>query len=247
MKPISCDSQEHDPAHRPVRTRAALAAAGAWALLALGGCASLPTAQVAVPAELAAAPSVALPAAHGRTGSFTLPAELGGSAGRFTRGADRLSLFESLDFDRAALTLQLDGDAADYRCTLRRTGVQLSVLAVPMRPMQLRCREAGGAAGGDRQLQLDEQQRTTRVERQGQYRAGALVLEIESMHRVQGSPLPLQEAGGYLLSHGGRPVALLDLLDRQPRLRSAAATPELRRAVREVALLLALHWDPAGT
>jgi len=43
---------------------------------------------------------------------------------------------------------------------------------------------------------LDEHHHTTRVERLGQYRSGALVLDIESMHHLKGSPLPPQEAGG---------------------------------------------------
>jgi hypothetical protein len=49
----------------------ALSAALSVALLS--ACAGLPTAQVETPAELAASPVLALPAAHGRSGGFTLP------------------------------------------------------------------------------------------------------------------------------------------------------------------------------
>jgi hypothetical protein len=182
------------------------------------------------------------PAAHARSGRFEAvgtPAV----AGQFTRGADRLSVFETLDFDRAALSLQFEGGGGSYgyRCTLRRTSVQVGVLATAPRPMQLRCRDEAG----QRQLQLDEQARATRVERQGQFSDGRVTLQIESLHRLSGSPLPLEQAGGYLLRLQGEPVAVLDLLDRAPRLRSVAQDTAVQTAVRDAALLLALHWDPA--
>jgi hypothetical protein len=50
--------------------------------------------------------------------------------------------------------------------------------------------------GWRRQSLLDEHQHTTRVERQGQYRSGALVLDIESMHHLKGLLLQPKEAGG---------------------------------------------------
>jgi hypothetical protein len=220
------------------RPKAALAALAAGFLL---GCGSLPVAEVEAPAHLAQAAVQRLPAAHMRSGSFQLDGALA-VQGRFTRSADRLSLFEAVDIDRAALTLDLGSGAGavGYRCTLRRTGAQVSVLALPVRPMQLRCSD-----GGARQLSLDEALRSTRTERQGRYSDGGVTLAIESLHRLRGSPLPLEQPGGYLLSHQGQPVAVLDLLDRAPRLRAGELPPPVRQAVRDTALLLALLWDPA--
>jgi hypothetical protein len=203
----------------------------------LTACAGLPVASLQAPAPLDQAAVQTLPAGFQRSGSFAIAGPVPTQV-RYTRGADRLSLFDSVALDRASLTLQLD--ERSYRCQLRRSGVQLGVADVAVRPMRLRCE-----GDGERLLELDEHPRAARTERMGLYRAGAMALKIESLHQLQGSPLPLQQAGGYLLRFEGQPVALLDLLDSAPRLRSSAQGPALQAAVRDAALLLALHWDPA--
>ena len=112
-----------------MKTRSKLASI-ALAAAALMGCAGLPVAEVEVPAPLASAAVQRLPAAYARSGSFRLDGPMP-VQGRFSRSADRLSLFEAVDVDRAALTLDLSGSAGSYsyRCALRRTGAQASVVA----------------------------------------------------------------------------------------------------------------------
>jgi hypothetical protein len=202
----------------------------------LAACAGLPVASLQAPAPLDQAAVLSLPAGFQRSGSFDLAGPVPTPV-RYSRGADQLSLFDSVALDRASLTLQLD--ERGYRCQLRRTGVQLGVVALAVRPMKLRCE-----GDGERLLELDEHFRPSRMEREGRFRDGGIELMIESLHQLQGSPLPLQLAGGYLLRNAGQPVALLDLLDSVPRLRSVAQGPALQTAVRDAALLLALHWDP---
>jgi hypothetical protein len=205
--------------------------------VALVGCAGLPVATLQAPAPLDRAAIQTLPVGGLRSGGFTLNGPLPTQV-RYTRAADRLSLFDSVVLDSASLTLQLDDRS--YRCQLRRTDAQRGVLALAVRPMQLRCQ-----GDGERSLELDELKRATHTQREGRFRDGDTQLQIESLHTLQGSPLPLQQAGGYLLRHEGQPVAVLDLLDSAARVRSIAQGQALQTAVRDATLLLALHGDPS--
>ncbi len=74
-----------------IRFRIASLAATAGALALLGACAGLPAAQMALPAELnAVSPEPVQGIGWGRQGEFTV----GRDRGTFTRGKDRLEIFE---------------------------------------------------------------------------------------------------------------------------------------------------------
>lgn len=209
----------------------------------LAGCAALPSAQMEVPAELASAEPQALPLPGGRSGQLDLAPALGGGALRFERNADRWSFFSTADIDRASLTLhwQPAGQpAAEHRCRLRRTGLQLGGVEIDAQPARLACEGPGT------QLALQARPGALRAGRSGQLVQGGWTLEIRSVHRIQGSPLATDEPVGYLLLDQGRPVAALDLLDSRPRLRLQAADPGQRQAAVTAALLLALVWQPGA-
>jgi hypothetical protein len=63
---------------------------------------------------------------------------------------------------------------------------------------------------------------------------------------VQGSPLPLEQPIGYVMSHEGRPVGAIELNGSTPRLWRPALSDALAEPVTLAALALALLWDPAG-
>ena len=71
-------------------------------------------------------------------------------------------------------------------------------------------------------------------------------IEVRSIHRVQGSALPLAAPVGYEFLQDGRAVAALELTGPTPRLWRPADGP-LREPVTHAALALALLWDPAGS
>jgi hypothetical protein len=211
----------------------------------LGACAGLPAARMALPEALARAPSETLSGLSGGTrGDFRLP----GAEGRYERSATRLTLFDGLQRDRAAARYTLrwaDGREAALDCVGRELSVGVGIVGGRLQPWSLRCRGAAsleladegfvGAAAG------------TRSERRGRLAlAGGGALELRSVHRVEGSPLPLDAPIGYLVTHGGRPVGAIELNGRTPRLWRPAAGDPLHEPVTLALLAMALVWDPAA-
>jgi hypothetical protein len=224
-----------------VRPAPALLAA---AVLALSACASLPAAQVALPAPLASqSPELVEGIGFGRNGSFTV----GADRGTFSRGRDRLELFEIVNWDSAktryALTLA-DGARAEAACKGKAVEVTWRVLAADARPFSYEC-EWRGARRAQLAVNAPALAVGTKAERSGRFTVNGLTLEVKSLHEVQGSPLPLEAPIGYLFSQGGRPVGAIELNGPTPRLWRPAAGDALHEPVTLAALALALLWDPA--
>ncbi|HET9820444.1 MAG TPA: hypothetical protein VFQ16_01330 [Burkholderiaceae bacterium] len=220
----------------------ALSAALSAALL--GGCAAITVAQMELPAALSGAvPQVFQGLRYGRQGRF----DLDGATVRFERSADRLQLFDALSQDKAAVsyTLERAGQlAVRAQCRARRTEVSLGVLVGAARPLHVQCEWSGGATA-----RLDIAERSaaagTRQEREGRYTEGDTVFEIRSVHRLQGSPLPLAQPAGYVVLRGGQAVGALELTDSVPRL-WAIGPPAQQQSVVHAAVALGLLWDPGA-
>jgi hypothetical protein len=211
---------------------------------AAAGCASLPAAQMVLPEALAGAPMVPLTGLKaGRSGTF----DLAGATGRFDRGADRLSLFSALTSDRVSASYTLAPDQPGRvaaSCKARQVEGRVGLIAGPLRPYGVRCSYEGAFAGD---LVLDEQRAAAgaRLERVGRLQAGGATLEIRSVHRVQGSPLPLEAPIGYVFLSGGQPVGAVELNGTTPRVWRTGAPEPVQTAMTHAALTLALIWDPA--
>lgn len=214
--------------------------------LALSACAGLPAARMALPAPLAEVQHETLAGLSGGTrGSFRLP----GAEGRYERSATRLDLFEVVRRDRASARTTLrwaDGREARLDCVGRELSASLGVLAGRVQPWALRCEagpgtvlelsDPGGAMGA---------KAGTRAERQGRLDFPGGRLELRSVHRVEGSPLPLEAPIGYVVTHGGRPVGAVELNGLTPRLWRPPAGDPLHEPVTLALLALTLVWDPA--
>lgn len=228
------------PARRPW-PRAALALLPA---LLLAACAHVGTARIELPAELAAqttTPQAFEGLGFGREGRFTFE----GQPVAYRRGADRLSLGSLATLDRATLQATLGNAPAEVTldCSARRAELSPGIIVLDIRPLALRCRYDGERTA---MLELRDTPAAagTRVERQGRFDDGAVVLELRSVHRLQGSPLPLPSPAGYLLLRDGRPVAALDLNDTRPRLWRGAGDDAQQRAVTLASVALGLLWLP---
>lgn len=231
----------------------ALALLTLTAALALAGCQTLkalPQARMALPAELqgeAAARTLEPLPLQGLGGKSSGRLTVGDASGRFERSASRLALFDAaLSFDRASAryTLQAPGGPAlEADCQARRAEVQRGALALPARPFTVACDWQGGA-----RLTLDAQPLAaggTQEARQGRFVNGSVVLELKSVHQLQGTRWPLAQAAGYLITHQGTPVAALELTGVTPQLLRPREPGPLRDAVTQAAVALALLWDPA--
>jgi hypothetical protein len=209
------------------------------AALALGACAGLPTARMALPAALAAQPPLTVAGlGGGRTGEF----RLAGERGRFERGADRLTVFDTLSFDRVSARYRTDQTAAT--CRGRQTEGSVGVLTGQPRPFEFQCQYEGAFAG---QLTLRGQSGAagTQQQRSGRMTGGGVVVDIVSVHRLQGTSLPLAAPAGYLLSVDGQPVGAVELTDTRPSVWLPPGPAPVSAAVTQAALTLALLWDPA--
>jgi hypothetical protein len=124
----------------------------------------------------------------------------------------------------------------------------LGALQLPLKRAAYACSFSHGGEALAQRLELQDVDAAagTRSERRGHFSAGSVTLDVQSLHRIQGSPLPLSAPAGYLMRHQGQPVAALDLNDSRPRLWQRAEDEAVSAAVLQTALALALLWDPAG-
>jgi hypothetical protein len=223
-----------------VRPAPALLAA---AVLALSGCASLPAAEVALPAPLASqTPERIEGIGLGRKGGFTV----GDARGTFNRGRDRLELFGIVNWDSAktryALTLA-DGAGTEAACKASAVEVAWRVLAADAKPFSFAC-EWRGARSAQLTVNAPALAADMKAERTGRFSMNGTSIEVQSLHEVRGSSVPLEAPIGYLFSQGGRPVGAIELNGSTPRLWRPAAGDALHEPVTLAALALALLWDP---
>jgi hypothetical protein len=231
------------------KTKNLCGAAVAWLAGALAGCASIEPAQLALPAGLDGLAAEPIQGIGGKpSGRFSL----GASSGRFERSASRLSVFELLQHDRAAVQYTFDGDGTRGSCKLRGNTVTVGIVQAPVKPAGFDCDFARPDGQAATRLELRAVASYgvsagvgTRDERQGRLATGPVALEVRSIHRVQGSQLPLAAPVGYEFLQDGRAIAALELTGPTPRLWRPADGP-LREPVTQAALALALLWDPAG-
>lgn len=215
---------------------------GAALLALVAGCGVVREARMAQPASLAAVAEESFgKPGWGRRGEF----ELAGQRVRYERGADRLSLFDTLATGRAPLRYTWSGPAGDSEadCTARQTEVMAGVLAVATKPWTLNCRWRGAS---DATLQIGEGRvQWGQATREGSYQRGDLTLALRSVHRLEGAAIATAAPVGYEMLHAGQVVGSVDLSRGVPRLRRPDPATPLGRAVTEAALALALVWEPA--
>ena len=210
------------------------AAAAAAASIA-AGCASLPPAEMELPAVLATtAPQTIEGLKAGRSGQL----QVAGETARYERGASRLDVF-------GVIALARDGTAAS--CKLIGNTGAVGVVQVPLKRAAYACeyRRDGAPLPQRLELQAIDTAYGTRDERRGRFSAGTTVVELQSVHRVQGSSLPLAAPIGYVFSHEGRPIGAVELNGLKPRLWRLDAPAQVAEAVTHAAIALALLWDPA--
>ncbi|MBV8034370.1 hypothetical protein [Roseateles sp.] len=217
-------------------------ALGAALLVVLAGCGVVREARMAQPASLAAVPEESFgKPGWGRRGEV----ELAGQRVRYDRGADRLSLFDTVATGRAPLRYTWSSAAGDSEadCTARQTEVTGGVLALATKPWTLNCRWRGAS---DATLQIGEGRvQWGQATREGSYQLDALTLTLRSVHQLEGGAIATAAPVGYEMLYGGQIVGSVDLSRGVPRLRRPDPGTALGRAVTEAALALALVWEPS--
>lgn len=233
---------------RPAALHAAALAVAAVALLA--ACAVPKAARMERPAALQGLAEERLEGVGaGRSGRW----QLAGMEGQFERSADRLSFFDAVARDRATVRLTwrtAAGHSGEMSCKAAQTEVTAGSIQATARPLGVDCTMRAAQAdrterAGTLRLEGRAAAAGSRQERSGRWSAGETALDIRSVHRVEGSPLPLEAPFGYVLSRGGTPVAAVELEGTRPRLWRPAEGTAWRDDATVVLVALALLWDPA--
>jgi hypothetical protein len=212
--------------------------------LALVACASqrLPS-RMELPPALADQPLLPVgPVGSSREGQFAWE----GEHLSFIRSASRdqwdLAVFRS-NGGMALLRLQWQrgSEIRELHCSALHKQVDVLGLRVE-KPWHMECQWQGDDQPS---LQLREGEgRGLSGYRAGEYRRGALVLKLRSIHRQVQNPIPLG-VQGYVIEHDGRALAAVDLSGDRPQIvRTAAGDTLARRAASDLALALALAWEP---
>jgi hypothetical protein len=218
-------------------------------LVMVAGCASVRPATMVLPEGLAAETSEAVVQGlgGGRKGEFTVA----GHRGSFTRSADRLDVFEIVSFDWGGSSVTIEGIDIPVptaaKCGLRQVTARYKIVEFAAKPLAYECDYTGASAT----LSLQEAKQgkdwlVSRARRRGQARVDDYLLELRSVHELDGTPMTVEAPFGYVLEHAGRAVGAIELNGSTPRVWLPAEDAALRRAVLLAAMPLALLWDPAA-
>jgi hypothetical protein len=218
---------------------------------ALGGCAAIQPARMALPESLAlSAETVPFSGISGRrTGAF----QLGPYSGRFTRSDERLAMFDPLFEQRDGTTdFELTGPdidgAIEAACRGRTRAVTLGVIRHAVQPMTFSCViSSSDPSPAELEVRASRERadgRLTGWEREGYISLEGVSLQIRSVRDVEGTALQLETPIGYVFEHEGIPVGAVETNGRPVVRYRPGASASVKRAVTVGATALALFWDP---
>jgi hypothetical protein len=219
------------------------AIAAAMGALTTSGC--VREAQIRMPEGLAAQSDVLELMGMGgrRHGTF----RLGSDTGEFTRGADRIGIFDPLLVRNSGggnFRILLAGQSLEGECNYRAEQVTVGVISAPTRPFTYRCRFSRGGRPLDATLSVRAVvDAVGKDERRGFLDFEGRRFTLRSVHRDIGGGLPTRAPLGYVFELDGRPVAAIDLNGPNKTLYLTRG-PD-RDAAIAGSLALAILWDPA--
>jgi hypothetical protein len=218
----------------------------------LAACASIQPARMALPAALAEEPALVFEGmGFGQKGRFAA----GPYAASFSRSDTRLALLDALIERRSGRTsFALEGPGIDgaivAECRVGERTINISVISFTPKPMAYLCRFSHQGRTLPARFELQEERSgiagmLMRQGRRGQLAFDHVVIDMISVHRLQGSGIETGTPIGYLFESEGGPVGSVELNGRPAVRFSPGADAATRRAVMVAATALAVLWDPA--
>lgn len=232
-----------------MRLSIVLAASATFAAI---GCASIQSARMAAPPSLAASETVPVTGVGGgRSGAFAA----GPFKGAFTRSASRLAFFDPLyerRDGRTAFTVSgpgINGSLA-VSCRMRERTITIGVVSFEPHKMAYGCEFAREGQAVPARFELLAHRaglggRAMRQERRGEIALDDAVLQIRSVHDLQGSSIPMGTPIGYLFEQEGAVVGAVELNGPPMVIYGPNTDQATQRAVLVASLALSLLWDPA--
>lgn len=217
------------------------------ATLLTGAC-SIREAQIRTPASLAAAERLEISGMGGGTrGSF----RLAGLEGRFTRGAERLAVFDPLlvrNSGGGSFQLQQSAGTLEGSCGYRERELNVGPISARLQKFAYRCLFARDGRPIDAELTIAESgdspgSMLMKRERRGTLLFDGRTYQLRSVHRDAGGGLEMATPLGYTIEHDGKAVAAVDLNGTNKTLFIAPGVD--REAMFAAGLALSVLWDPA--
>ena len=223
-------------------------ALAALAAITLPACAIRP-AEMARPAALMNANATPIDGiGWGETGAFAV----GQNRGEFSRSASRLSFFEMFNSRDGGATFTLQGvgfqQPVQVSCTMREHTITIDIVEFKPGPMAYGCdvRANGQLLPARLEVQEAAPDFTNRQQRRGAVMVDGSVLDIRSVHEIDGSPLPTSAPMGYVFERNGVAIGGVDLNNGPLMYETPGASAADHRAVLLAALALSIFWDPAN-
>ncbi len=223
-------------------------------VLALGACASIQPARMAVPAYVMAETDVidVSGIGGGTRGSY----RAGEHAGAFTRSESRLVFFDVLDNRSGSSSFTLVGPdiegQLEAQCRMRERNITIGDVSFTPQRMAYGCEFSVDGRSIPARFEIQEARNgiagaLMKKERRGEVALDREVLQIRSVHALEGSPIQTATPIGYVFEREGRVVGAVEL-NGAPRLfLPREGDVALRRAVVAGAMALAVFWDPADS
>lgn len=225
----------------------------AAALSALAACAAIQPARMAAPAPLIGATETVeiTGIGGGQRGSF----QVAGHSGTFSRSDNRLAFFNLVESRYGHTDFTLAGPSInatiEARCTMGQRNITIGPTEFTAKPLAYVCEFTNEGRAIPARFELQEVREGLggalgRNERRGEIALDRVILQLRSVHDIEGSPFKTASPMGYVFEMEGRPVGAVDLNGR-PRLMlpPEGGDPAVRRAIIAGALAVALFWDPA--
>lgn len=214
----------------------------------LSACSAIQPARMSLPQSLAGSGDtvVITGVGGGRSGAWAA----GPHSGEFRRSLDRISFFNTVGKSAGTTTFSVRGpeidSAVDVSCFMAERTLTFGVVSFDPTPMSYHCEFTHDGRAIPARFEVQAAQSTLmKEERRGEIALDRVILQIRSVHRIEGSPLELTTPIGYAFEDNGRPVGAVEINGKPVITYAPGLDAAERRAVLAGSLALALFWDPA--
>jgi len=214
----------------------------------LSACSAIQPARMTLPQSLAGSGDtvVITGIGGGRSGAWAA----GTHSGEFRRSLDRTSYFNTVGKASGTTTFSMRGpqidNAIDASCFMAERTLTFGSLAYETQPMSYHCEFKHDGRPIPARFEVQASQTAVlKEERLGEIALDRVILQIRSVHRIEGSSFEMATPIGYAFEENGRPVGAVELKGKPVITYAPGLDAAERRAVLAGSLALALFWDPA--
>jgi hypothetical protein len=168
----------------------------------------------------------------------------------------RLAFFDVVENRSGLSSFTLAGPEIDgqieAQCTMRERNINIGDIAFMLRRMAYGCEFTTNGRPFPARFEIQEAREgiagaLMKKERRGEIALDREVLQIRSVHGLEGSPIQMATPIGYVFEREGRIVGAVELNGTPRMFVPRDADVAVRRAVIAGSMALAVFWDPANS